>query len=101
GPRRLVLRLDPVHARVQSHGPAGGLGALRLHEGRIANRIANRGSPLRRHARAPRLGGVRARATVASTQAVDRLTPRAPDEVTGTGIASLPGPVPSQRGPFP
>src|SRR5207249_81338 len=64
-PRRLVLRLDPVHARVQPHGPARGVRAVRIHEGRIANRIANRGSPLRRHARAPRLRGLRARAAVA------------------------------------
>src|SRR5204863_9399076 len=58
------------------HGPARGLGAVWLHEGRIANRIANRGSALRGHARATRLGGVRARAAVAPAAARDRLTSR-------------------------
>src|SRR5207302_615785 len=72
--RRLVLRLDSVHAGVQPHGPARGLRALRVHQGRIANRIANRGSPFCRRARAPRLRGLRACAAVAPTAAVDRLT---------------------------
>src|SRR2546422_336179 len=83
-PRRLVLRLDPVHARVQPHGPARGVRAVRIHEGRIANRIANRGSPLRRHARAPRLRGLRARAAVAPAATVHRLTSPLRTEAAGT-----------------
>src|SRR5436309_2806439 len=83
-PRRLLLRLDPVHARVQPHGPARGVRAVRIHEGRIANRIANRGSPLRRHARAPRLRGLRARAAVAPAATVHRLTSPLRTEAAGT-----------------
>ena len=60
-----ALRLDSVHVSVQRDGPAGRVGAVRLHEGRSADRAADRRPSLRRRRPCSRASrGVRARASV-------------------------------------